>query len=308
MGISMDEKRQAELKERYNGAVDSFVEKIKDDPNVIAVIVSGSLAYDMIWEKSDIDMTLVVRDQNLKNDSYSIIEDGITINVYITARSSFKRYLERNIGGSFMQAYFSKGRIVYTTDESLYDFFEDIKVMGSDDIALSAFYMASELIGIYDKCQKWLTAREDPLYTQYYILKAAEVIANMELCLAGIPASRESIQKAVALNPGLMKTFYQEAMSRFYSVGELEAAIDKMDAYLMSRLDIIQKPVIEFMSDNEIKTGTLIAKHFHVDSHYIIDVFDYLADKGVIERVSQTIRITPKSKLAVEEQGFLQEQ
>ncbi len=301
----MDEKRQAELKERYNGAVDSFVEKIKGDPNVIAVIVSGSLAYDMIWEKSDIDMTLVVRDQNLKNDSYSIIEDGITINVYITVRSSFRRYMERNIGGSFMQAYFSKGKIVYTTDESLYDFFEDIKVMGSDDIALSVFYMAGELIGIYDKCQKWLTAREDPLYTQYYILKAAEVIANMELCLTGIPASRESIQKAAALNPDLLKTFYQEAMSRCYSIEELKAAIDKIDGYLMSKLDIIQKPVIEFMGDNEIKTSTLIAKHFHVDSHYIIDVFDYLADKGVIERVSQTIRITPKSKLAVEEQGFL---
>lgn len=301
----MDEKRQAELKERYKGAVDSFVEKIKGDPNVIAVIVSGSLAYDMIWEKSDIDMTLVVRDQNLKNDSYSIIEDGITINVYITVRSSFRRYMERNIGGSFMQAYFSKGKIVYTTDESLYDFFEDIKVMGSDDIALSVFYMAGELIGIYDKCQKWLTAREDPLYTQYYILKAAEVIANMELCLTGIPASRESIQKAAALNPDLLKTFYQEAMSRCYSIEELKAAIDKIDGYLMSKLDIIQKPVIEFMGDNEIKTSTLIAKHFHVDSHYIIDVFDYLADKGVIERVSQTIRITPKSKLAVEEQGFL---
>lgn len=301
----MGEKRQAELKERYNGAVDSFVEKIKGDPNVIAVIVSGSLAYDMIWEKSDIDMTLVVRDQNLKNDSYSIIEDGITINVYITVRSSFRRYMERNIGGSFMQAYFSKGKIVYTTDESLYDFFEDIKVMGSDDIALSVFYMAGELIGIYDKCQKWLTARKDPLYTQYYILKAAEVIANMELCLAGIPASRKSIQKAVALNPGLLKTFYQEAMSRHYSIEELKAAIGKIDSYLMSKLDIIQKPVIEFMGDNEIKTSTLIAKHFHVDSHYIIDVFDYLAEKGVIEKVSQTIRITPKSKLAVEEQGFL---
>ena len=44
---------QAEIKERYLAAVDSFVDKVRDDPNVIAVIVCGSLAYDVVWEKSD---------------------------------------------------------------------------------------------------------------------------------------------------------------------------------------------------------------------------------------------------------------
>lgn len=301
----MDKKRQEELRIRFNAAVDSFVEKVKGDPNVIAVIVSGSLAYDMIWEKSDIDMDLIVRDQILKNDSYTLIEDGIIINVHITVRSSFKRSLERSIGGSFVQAYLSRGKIVYTTDESLYEFFEDMKTMGNDDIALSAFYMACELVGIYDKCQKWLTAREDPLYAQYYILKAAEVIANIELCLAGITASRESIQKADALNPQLLKTFYHDAMSHHYSPDEVKTAINKIDSYLESKLDILKKPVLDFMSDNEIKTGTLIAKHFHCEAAFLHNMFDYLADKGVIEKVSQTIRITPKSRLAVEEQGFL---
>lgn len=301
----MDDVQQAELKERYTAAVDSFISKVKDDPNVIAVIVCGSLAYDMIWEKSDIDMTVVVRDQILKNDNYSIIEDGITINVYLMVRSAFKRGMERNVGGSFPQSYFSKGKIAYTTDDSLYDYYEDLKNLGSDDIALSVFYIASILVGIYDKCQKWLIVRKDPLYAQYYLLRAAEVIANMELCLNGEPSSRESIQKALAINPEVLKTFYQDAMSHHFSEEEIIKAIEKIDKYLEHNLDIIKKPVIEFMSDQEIKTSTLIAKHFHMESHFIIDIFDYLAEKGVIEKVSQTIRITPKSKLAVEELGYL---
>lgn len=301
----MEDILQAELKERFTAAVDSFVSKVKDDPNVIAVIVCGSLAYDVVWEKSDIDMTVVVRDQVLKNTSYCIIEDGITINVYLMVRSDFKRGMERNIGGSFSQSYFSKGKIVYAKDDSLYDYFEDLKKLGSDDIALSAFYMACELVGIYDKCQKWLKARKDLLYTQYYILKAAEIIANMELCLNGEPSSRESIQKALAINPEMIKTFYQDAMSHHFDEEEIMKAIEKIDSYLEQHLDILKKPVIEFMSDEEIKTSTIISKHFHVESHFIINIFDYLADKGVIERVSQTIRITPKSKLAVEELGYI---
>lgn len=301
----MDEKLQAELKERYNAAVDSFVDKIKGDPSIIAVIVCGSVAYDVIWEKSDIDMTVIVRDQTLKTKSYCIIEDGITINVDIDTRSEFKRYMGKSIGGSFSQSYFSKGKIVYSTDDSLYEYFEEMKMLGSDDIALSAFYNASYLIGIYEKCHKWLYVRKDPLYAQYYLLKAAEIIANMELCLNGKPSSRQAIQKAIELNPETIAPFYQDAMSHHLSEEEIASCIEKIDKYLEERIDFIKKPVIDFLKDEQIKTITHISKHFNAMGHFIVDTFDYLVEKGIIEKVSQTIRITPKGKLAVEEIGYL---
>ncbi|WP_058303417.1 hypothetical protein [Gorillibacterium timonense] len=301
----MDEREQAELKQRYIEAIDSFIEKVKDDPNVIAVIVSGSVAYDVVWEKSDVDMTLIVRDQILKRDSYCIIEDGITINVFLTVRSTFRRGMERNIGGSFFHSYISKGKMVYTADDSLAEFFEELKIVGRDDQALSALFLANELISLKDKCEKWLTARKDPLYAQYYLLKAAETLSHMELCLAGIPASRESIQKALDINPDLIGPFYGDAMSHLFTEEEIWEGLARIDRYLERHLDFIKQPVTQFMADQEIKTVTMIAKHFHTDGHYIIGIFDYLAEKGVIDKVAQTIRITPKSKLAVEEIGFL---
>jgi len=301
----MDQNEQAALKERYLSAVQSFIDKVKGDPNVIAVIVCGSLAYDVIWEKSDVDMTVIIRDQPLKNTSYCITEDDITINVSLRMRSEFKRGLERNLGGSFGQSYYAKGRIMYSTDDSLYDYFEEYKKIGSDDISQSAFRLANYLVSIRDKALKWVTARKDPLYAQYFLLDAAEVIANMELCLMGEPASRESIQKVLAINPEAVTPFYQEAMSHHFSEAEVKSAIEKLDKYLEEHLDIIKKPVLEFMADQEIKTITVITKHFHMEGHMIVEIFEYLAEVGVIEKVSQTIRITPKSKLAVEEIGYL---
>lgn len=301
----MEEKEQLALKERFLAAIDSFVGKVKDDPNVIAVIVGGSVAYDVIWEKSDVDMTIIVRDQILKNNSYCILEDDITINVHLATRSDFKRGVERSIGGSFFHSYLSKGKIIYTTDDSLYEYFEELKEIGEDDIALSVFTMACALVSDYEKCQKWLKARKDPLYAQYFLLKAAEIIANMELCLQGEPSSRRSIQQVLEINPEILAPFYQEAMSHHFTEEEVIKAIEKIDAYLEQHLDIIKKPVLDFMSDQEIKTTTLITKHFHQESHFLVCIFDYLAEKGVIEKVSQTIRITPKSKLAVEEVGYL---
>ena len=300
----MEQNEKDELTLRYRAATESFIEKIKKDVNVVAVIISGSLAYDQVWEKSDIDSTIVVRDQVLKNDSFCIVEDDITINVSVTTRSGFKRFLESLGGGSFMHSYFAKGNIVYSTDDSLYEYFEEFKKIGRDDLEESIFFMACDLVHCYDKCLKWVKVKEDPLYAQYYLLKAAEAISRIEVCLAGEIPTREAIVKASVINPGLMSIFYKDAMSHHYSTSEILAAIDKMEEYIARHLDILKKPVIKYMSDQEMKTVTMITKYFKTDSHFIIGILDYLADKGVIAKVSQTIKVTPKSKLAVEEIAY----
>jgi hypothetical protein len=301
----MDQKSQDELKQRYMVAIQSFVGKVKDDPGVIAVIVSGSVAYDVVWEKSDIDMTVIVRDQLLKNENYCIVEDGITINVFLMIRSAFKRTIEGSIGGSWFQSYLSNGKIVYSSDESLAEYFEEIKNIGSDDRALSMFTMAGELIGLYDKVKKWLEVRKDPVYAQYFLLKAAEPIARMEMCMAGMPFSRNSIQKVLQMNPDVINPFYRDAMTHLLSEEEILSGLEKIDAYLEKHLEIIKKPVITLMADQEIKTITVLSRYFRLEPHYIVEMFEFLVEKGVLEKVSQIIRITARGKKAVEEIGYL---
>ena len=293
------------LRNRFIEAVGAFIDKVRPDPSILAVVVGGSLAYDVVWEKSDVDMTVVVRDQQLKTTSYSVLEDGITLNVYLATRSEFKRSLERNTGGSFGQAYYAKGQMVYTTDESLRDFFEEVKAIGEDDKALSMMFLATMLVSTRDKCRKWLTACGDVRYAQYYFLESAELVANMELCMRGEPASRASVRKVLAGSPELLRPFYQDPLSHPYDAGEMAAALDTLDAYLDGYLPVISKPVITFLADGELKTGTLIARHFHLEFHFIVNIFEWLVEKGVIEKATQTIRVTPKGRQVFEEVGYL---
>lgn len=301
----MDDQVLVELQDRYLAATESFVDRVREDPNVIAVIVCGSLAYDSVWEKSDIDMGLVVRDQTLQQHSYCLVEDGITINVQLFERSTFKRGFERMIGGSMPQSFFAKGRMVYSSDDSLYDYFEEFKQMGSHDIALCLLGNACELVGLWHKCEKWLTVRKDLLYAQFFLLKAADLIANMELCAQGEPPIRESVLKIFEDSPEHMAPFYQNPMSRRLTEAEIREGIKVIEQVLDNHLEMIKRPVIEFMADQEMKTVTLLAKHFQMESHYLVNILEYMAEKGILEKVSQTIRITSKSKLAVEEIGFL---
>ena len=301
----MEELDQAELKARFQRAIDAFVAKVKDDVNVIAVVVNGSYTYDVLWEKSDIDMMVVVRDQRMAAESLSLVEDGITINLGLVTRSSFKRAIEGAIGGSFFQAFIAKGEIVYSTEESLYEYMEDVRQIGEDDKAMTALRLAGYLISTLHKVEKWLRARKDLLYAQYFLLKAAESIADMELCIRGIPTSRSAIQKAMEFNPEVMRRFYLEPMTHLLSEEELEEGVLRLDRYIESHIPLFQRPILAYLSDQEIKTTAMIAKQIHTEGPMIIDVLNYLAEKQVIERVSQTIKITPKSRMSIEEIGFL---
>ncbi|WNS46296.1 nucleotidyltransferase [Paenibacillus sp. MMS20-IR301] len=301
----MEASVHAELQSRYTAAAESFVDKVKGDPNVIAVIVCGSLAYDQVWERSDIDMAVIVRDQLLQQHGYCLVEDGITINVQLFARSEFKRGFEKMVGGSIPQSYFAKGQIVYSADDSLYEYFEEFKKLGSHDIALSLLRDACELIDLFDKSRKWLTVRKDLLYAQYYLLKAADQIAKMELSSQGEPPIRESILTVMDRKPELMAPLYSEAMSRRMSQEDIGTAIGGISRFIDGKLDMLKEPVLDYLADGEIRTMTMLAKHFKLDTHLLINILEYLADKGIIEKVSQTIRITPKSRPAVEEIGYL---
>lgn len=301
----MNEIEQTALKIRYQNAIDQFIDKISDDVNIIAIILGGSVAYDVIWEKSDVDLTIVVRDQQLKHDSLSVDEDGITFNMYIVTRSSFRRFIEHETGGSFLQSYLANGKIIYSTEDSFYEFFEDIKQIGEDDRAISALHLASQLISTMHKVEKWINARKDLLYAQYFYLKLAETIANMELCIRGIPSSRSAIQKAIDLNPEIMKVFYVEPLTHQLTEEELTNGLKLLDKYIEDKMSLFQKPVLEYLYDQQIKTVSMIAKRFGVDSHLIVDVLEYMSERGIIEKVTQIIKLTPKSRLSVEEIGYL---
>jgi len=52
-------------KEIHQRALNNFVNSVKSDPNVIALLLNGSLAYGTVWAKSDIDLLMLIRDEKL---------------------------------------------------------------------------------------------------------------------------------------------------------------------------------------------------------------------------------------------------
>lgn len=290
---------------RYRDAVESFTKKVKNDPNVIAVFVAGSFAYDKVWEKSDVDMTLIIRDQEITTRSYAIDEDDIVLNVELTTRTAFKKMLGSSKGGGMTHSMVSRGKFLYTADDSLNEALEDFKKIGADDMELSFFVTSNWLIGVAEKIEKWLTVKEDPLYAQLYVVTAANILSQMKLISLGISPSREALLQMMEIDPEFIRPFYETPLSGKLSGEHIRSLIDKIYAFLEEHADYLFAPAEQYMSDGEVKTVTMLTKKFGLDSHSITHIFDFLAKIGKIDKVSETIRITPKGKKLVEEVAYV---
>ncbi|MCL2406205.1 MAG: nucleotidyltransferase domain-containing protein [Defluviitaleaceae bacterium] len=297
--------KPTDIKSRFEAALMAFVDKIKNDPNIQAVILCGSLANDTVWEKSDMDTYVLVREMKLTTSSYCIEEDGLIINVNLQSEFDFKRGLERSLGGGIGNSMFSQARVVYAKDESLHNFMAEIQKLGKDDIALSFFQQATGLIYYMEKIEKWLTVKNDPLYAQLWVLFSASQYANMRLLLDNKPPSREAVLKVMEYAPKTIQPIYERPMQGNMTSSEIWDILKFYKGFLQDNLSLLVLPVTGYMQPGEVYTVTTLVKHFRVNSHDAYHIFDFLEEMGVVARVTEIARITPKGRMAVEEVAFV---
>ena len=68
--LRMMESQEA-VEKHHQDALETLVAKVKQGQIIIAAILSGSLSYDQIWGKSDIDLEPTSRDGKGKSAGYN---------------------------------------------------------------------------------------------------------------------------------------------------------------------------------------------------------------------------------------------
>ncbi|MBU3144097.1 helix-turn-helix domain-containing protein [Clostridium sp. CF012] len=300
----------SDLQKRYMQAVETLCERLKMDSNVIAVILEGSLAYDQVWEKSDIDMEIIVNDNSKPNPWICLIEDDIYINGNIMTRSEFRQSLARITRGSGAHSYFSLGTMVYCKDESVREIFESINAddkIGERDRSYALMERTEWVLWRLYKAEKWLKVKSDVRYSYLWITETLKHIAAIEVLLNNNIPSREVILQALKYNSPIIEKLYRGLMDERKNSINISQSIDMIYEYLRQRMDIICKPILDYFDKaNEMKPLSTIAQDFNntLDTHIICEICEWLCAEGVLLKdISQTY-LTNKSSSIVYEPAY----
>ncbi|SFJ42731.1 hypothetical protein SAMN02799624_04447 [Paenibacillus sp. UNC496MF] len=300
------------IEARYAEALEAFVRKVRDDEQVIAAILLGSLSYDRVWEKSDIDMKLIVHDQKLTRSFMCFTENGIAINAGIQTRDEFKRWVEKSASASFEHSYLLRGKILFTKDPSLEAVFATIRHVGERDRQHRLLQLGCFALGGLAKAEKWLYVKEDALYSAFWMIKLIDTLAQIEVVRHGEVPMREAVQQASALNPAFFRDVYEGLVGGSVDPAKARTALDRIVRFVEERELELFRPVLDYLrqerdvrslSEMADKLGTVV----RLDAATLEPACRWLAERGHLAPFPAEAKATPKSRVRLEEPAYMLE-
>jgi hypothetical protein len=295
------------IKARFQEALDTFIGKVKQDSYIIAAILGGSMSYDQVWEKSDIDMLLIGRSEKIPERSYYLIENGVNIHALLLSRSKFKQQIERALQSSFFHSYFSKSTLLFSTDETINEYYQNVQRLGARDRQLQLLRAASEVLPVLAKAEKWLYIKNDTAYSFLWLMYMVGNLAQIEVIAAGEVTTREVIQQAAKHNPKFFRAIYFDLIAQPADRAAVEQALGLVNQYLNERVRVLFQPIFGYLAAaggprSASEMDAYFSKQLQTDT--IGMAYEWLADIGMIQKVSHPLRLTEKSRVAVEEAAY----
>ncbi|WP_284645462.1 hypothetical protein [Paenibacillus silviterrae] len=294
---------------RFRQALQAFVKKVEQDDQVIAAILLGSLSYDQVWEKSDIDLKLIVHDQKLGVGYKCFVEDEVPMNTGIMTRNEFKRWVERAIAGSFHHSMLVRSTLLFTKDASIADYFERIRYVGSRDRQLQLLRLGSHTLSMLAKAEKWLYVKRDVSYSAFWIIKMVDILSQIEVLLHADVPMREAVHQALAYHPEFFQAIYTEMIRGEISEAKVESALQKINDYLNDKAEQLFEPIVTYLKEEmDLRTVTEIVDKFRVvieiDAGSVTTACDWLAERGLLMKAEAETKATPKSRVALTEPAY----
>lgn len=299
---------ESSIQRRFTAALGALVDQVRKDRTILAALLCGSLSHDTVWEKSDIDLVLVTVDGIPQTDrGVSLYADGLNIHAVLMPRTEFRKTVEGSLRNSFAHSFLAKGRLLYGHDPTIADLCARLHGIGARDTELQLLRAATHALPPVYKARKWLATRRDLNYTALWILYAATPLAQVEVFSRRLLADREVIPQALALNPAFFTTIYTDLLNTPKTAEAVAGALEAVDAYLAERVPRAFAPILEYLREaGEARSCREIEDHFsrNFGVSGVTAACEYLADEGLIGKVSTPLRLTKHSTVAVQELAF----
>jgi hypothetical protein len=299
---------QQAIRERFSSALDALISHVKADRAILAAMLCGSLSHDVVWEKSDIDLMFVtVDDKLIKTSDLPLYADGVNVHALIVPRAEFRKMVDGALQHSFIHSFLSKGRLLYTHDETIATLCERLREVGRRDTELQLFRAAAHALSPMDKARKWFVTRQDLDYSALWILYAATPLAQIEVISRRLVPDREVIPQAATLNPPFFDIIYTGLLNKPKTTEAVGAALDAIDAYLRERAPTLFRPVLDHLREvGEARSSRDLEDHFtrHMNLGDVTIVCEYLADQGMLGKASAPVKLTRRSNIEVQELAF----
>lgn len=307
----------SESTQQFNDALKAFIGRLKEDRNILAAVLVGSIEEELIWRKDTIGLWIIETDgvtKRLDSDGKdehiyrTFVEDGINIHAEIIPRTRFKQMVEGSSRTAFSCNFFAKRELVYSNDASIEKWFDTANQVATKDQDNERMIATTWIMGAARYARKRIERKKDLELGFEAIIWAAHSLAAVEIINEGKVYEQAAIYKALELKPELFQQIYTDLLTKKRTRKLLLTALDRIDQYVEDNAEANLQPILKFLK-KQGRTVPLsqIGEHFahsQIYPHHIEYACEWLERAGIIEKLAMPFRITRKSRTDVEEPAY----
>jgi uncharacterized protein len=145
-------------------------------------------------------------------------------------------------------------------------------------------------------------------YSFLWIMYTIQHLAQIEVLSHGIVPRREVIPQALKLNPAFFGPVYQDLVHGPKDEASIQQAINLINEYIDCKTYDLFGPVLDYLRDEGgVRSTTELDLYFRkqVQAEWpLSNIYEWLADKGILQKVPNPVRLTQKSQVTVDEAAY----
>jgi predicted nucleotidyltransferase len=296
-----------ELRQKFDKALELFLNRIKNDNSILAVFVLGSYTNGIVWEKSDIDMVIVTNEERVLQDLIIIREYDVLIAAYIISRNDYRRNQQRFLQGSIAHHMLSTSKLIHSSDRGISEFNRDMFSVAKRDKELQILVRSEMLVGAIHKLKKTLYIEESLEKSFNWLILATQEIARILIFLEGrIPGRDILTQAREETTHEILEDIINNVFKKGFSKENVEYAINLIEDFLIKNTKQFFRPLFDYLTE-----GIGERSHSELDLHFqkttgfqrltLVESITWLTDQGILMLGTKPKRITARSRVTVDE-------
>lgn len=309
---------RAEKVKQFQQALDLFVERLRNDSNILAAVLVGSLTEATIWRKDAIHLWLIEKDgvtKRLRSDGEetrifrTLVEEGVNLHVELMPRTRFKRMVEGSARTAFRYSFFARRKLIYTSDPSLEKWFEQADTLARKDQERELCIATTWLIHTLRHARRLVEDEKDLDLAFQELLCCAHCAAAAEVIAAGEVHEELLIHRAQQLAPAVMKELYADVLKGPRTRTSLMKKVASFEAYLDQHAEARLLPVSRYLKKEKRMVPLSELSDYFAHSQlfpwHLESACEWLETKGRVAKFSASFTLTKLSRVEVEEPAYL---